>query len=109
MDPYISVTRGWSDDDVIELAFEVCDGASRFVNNVYVDLGWSEQQATALTAFGQQVHGGIYDIRAGERGPEYAEGAFEARFHYYKPTLLYVSTFQQSRHFDFKGRLVDCL
>ncbi|MBL8989449.1 MAG: hypothetical protein JNJ80_24475 [Gemmatimonadetes bacterium] len=59
-----------------------------------------------MTIFGRQVHGGIYDLKAGERGPEYAEGAFEARFHYYKPTGLYISTFQQSGHLDFKERLV---
>ncbi len=102
MEPHITITYGWSDDDVAELTFEVCDGGSQVVNSAYVGLGWPKEQGAGLATFSGQVHGGIYNLEAGDRGPEYARGAFEARFHYHKPTELYVSTFQQSEYFDFK-------
>jgi hypothetical protein len=70
MDTHISIKSGWSDDDVIELTFEVCDGSSRFVNSAYVDFDWFEDKATASTTIGRQVYGGIYDLKAGQRGAE---------------------------------------
>jgi len=102
MDPHLTITYDGSDEDVAELTFEVCDGGSQFLNSAYVGLNWLKDQAAGLATFSRQVHGGIYNLEAGDRGPEYARGAFEARFHYHKPTELYVSTFQQSEYFDFK-------
>ena len=103
MDHHIVVTHTWADDDVAELAFEVCDGRSQFVNSAYVGLDWLKEQAAALATFSRQVHGGLYDLKAGETGPEFAGGAFLARFHYHKPTALYISTFQQSEYVPFKN------
>jgi hypothetical protein len=98
----IVLTRKWSDDDIAELVVRVSDGVSSFVNSVYVSHGWATDCASALATFSRQVHGGIYDFKAGQFGPEYANGAFLARFHYYRPNLLYVSTFQQSEFHEFK-------
>ena len=78
MEPHITITYGWSDDDVAELTFEVCDGGSQFVNSAYVGLRWPKEQSAGLATFSGQVHGGIYNLEAGDRGPEYARGAFEA-------------------------------
>src|SRR5262249_889132 len=38
---------------------------------------------TDLDQFKFQVHGGIYDMEFGKFGPEYANGAFQARLHFY--------------------------
>jgi len=44
-------------------------------------------------------------LEAGE-GLEYASGSFRARFHYYKPNQLLISTIQQRDFFRFKGSQV---
>lgn len=103
MVPHIAITRTWSDNDVSKLAFEVCDGASLFMNEAYVPLDWGVATASALRAFGQQIHGGLLDLKAGEDGFEYANGFIRARFHWYKPHQLLISTWQQGAHFPFKG------
>jgi hypothetical protein len=103
MHPRITISRRWSDEDVAQLAFEVCDGVSAFTNEAYVTLDWGAVAANALRTFARQVHGGLFNLEAGEGGPEYASGAFTARFHYHKPTLLLISTQQQGDFFSFKG------
>jgi hypothetical protein len=59
----------------------------------------------SLTTFGKQYHGGIFDMILGNKGYEYANGAFEARMHYHTPGKIYISTFQQSEYFEFTKRL----
>jgi hypothetical protein len=103
MTPRIAIKRIWSDNDVAELAFEVCDGTSVFTNEAYAQLDWGVAAASSLHAFGQQIYGGIFDLQAGEEGPEYAGGFIRARFHWYKPDQLFISTWQQGDHFPFKG------
>src|SRR5262245_61128145 len=100
--PRIAITRKWSDNDLAQLTFEVCDGASVFTNEAYASLDWGAAAAAALRTFGRQIHGGIFDLEAGEEGPEYAGGSFRARFHYYTPNQLLISTIQQGDFFDFK-------
>src|SRR5689334_14991597 len=100
--PRIVITRRWSDDDVAQLAFEVCDGTSVFVNEAYVSRDWGTTSAAALGAFSRQIHGGLFNLETGEGGPEYASGAFRARFHWYKPNQLLISTRQQGDFFTFK-------
>jgi len=53
MDRGIRIARIWSDDDMVELTIEVADGASRFVNRVYVGFDQLKHGATlrfSLTA-----------------------------------------------------------
>jgi hypothetical protein len=104
--PRIVITRTWSDNDVAQLTFEVCDGVSVFANEAYDALDWGATAAAALRTFGHQIHGGLFNLAAGEEGPEYASGSFRARFHYYKPNQLLISTFQQGDFFSFKGSRV---
>lgn len=101
--PRITITRKWSDNDVAQLTFEVCDGLSVFTNEAYASLEWGATAAAALRTFGRQIHGGLFDLVAGAGGPEYASGSFRARFHYYKPNQLLISTIQQGDFFSFKG------
>ena len=98
----ILITRRWSDEDVAQLAFEVCDGVSVFVTEAYVPLDWGSVGAAALRTLGPQIYGGMFNMEAGEGGPEYASGAFYARFHWFKPNQLLISTRQQGEYFDFK-------
>lgn len=101
--PRITITRTWSDNDVAQLTFEVCDGASVFTNEAYASLDWGAAAAAALRTVGEQIHGGLFDLEAGKEGLEYASGSFRARFHYYKPHQLLISTIQQGDFFGFKG------
>src|SRR5262245_35438487 len=102
MEPHITVTASPYDEDLLQAVFTVCDGSSQFINSTYIGHDWLERQSAALATFSRQVHGGIYTLEAGEGGPEYAGGAFKARFHYHKPTELFISTFQQSDYIEYK-------
>ena len=104
--PRISVKRTWSDVDVVRLSLEVCDGTSRVIVEAYADLDWGTASARSLKAFSYQIHGGIFDLEAGKDGPEYAGGAFRARFHWFQPRALLISTMQQGNFFEFKGARV---
>ena len=104
--PRVAITRRWSDQDVAQLSFEVCDGGSLFTNEAYVPLNWGAVASSALRAFGRQIHGGLFNLEAGEGGPEYASGSFRARFHWYNPNQLLISTRQQGDFFTFKGSQV---
>ena len=96
----LSITRIWSDDDLIELRIVVEDGHSCFSNTVYTSQTALLNLAKELTVFRDHIHGGIKDIRFGEFGPEYANGAFHARLHFRSPGKLFVSTHQQSEFSD---------
>jgi hypothetical protein len=70
MIPRITITRTWSDNDVAQLTFEVCDGVSVFTNEAYAALDWGAAAAAALRTFGEQIHGGLFDLEAGKEGLE---------------------------------------
>ena len=106
LQPHIAIRRTFTDADVFRHAFEVCDGSSSFVTEAFTPIDWGANSAKTLRIFSRQVHGGIFDLEAGTEGPEYASGAFRARFHFYKPTDLLISTMQQGDFFPFKTREV---
>jgi hypothetical protein len=92
----VSISKIWSDDDVVELRIVVTDDASSFSNTVYIGHGQLVDLTNELDVFRTHIHGGLKDIRFGEFGPEYANGAFHAWLHFRVPGRLYVSTHQQS-------------
>ena len=102
MQPRIAISRKGLDDGILQLEFLVCDGVSTFVSESYSSSDWGVTAAAALRTFAPQIYGGIYTLEAGPGGREYAGGAFRARFHYFKPTQLLISTRQQGDYFDFK-------
>jgi len=106
MQPRIAVKRIWSDEDILLLAFEVCDGRSLFVTEAYSGRDWGTTSSDSLKSFGVQIHGGIFDLQAGNDGPEYAGGVFRARFHWFRPRALFISTTQQSGFVEFKENRV---
>ncbi len=65
--------------------------------------GLGSRRGCSAADFGEQIHGGLFDLEAGKEGLEYASGSFRARFHYHKPNRLLVSTIQQGDFFRFKG------
>lgn len=97
----ISISRIWADDSLVELRVTVADQSSTFSNTVYVDEQHLAELYSQLRMFRDHVHGGIKDIRLGEFGAEYANGAFHARLHFRLPGKLYISTHQQTEFMDF--------
>jgi hypothetical protein len=59
------------------------------------------EAVSQLDAFKDHIHGGLFDMRFGEFGPEYASGAFHARFHFHNPGELCITCNQQSEFEDF--------
>jgi len=101
MKPGVHLTKVWFDDDMMELKIDVSDGISSFSNRVYVGYSAFADVVAQLDAFKDHIHGGLLDIRFGEFGPEYANGAFHARLHFAKPGGLYISSKQQSEFGEF--------
>ena len=52
------------------------------------------------------VRGGLFDLRFGAFGPEYANGAFAARFHFAVPGRLFVSCEQEADFVPFGKKQV---
>ena len=84
MNPSIAFKRIWQDDDMVELTISVADGMSLFQCNTYVGHQTLTDTARNLNVFKDHVYGGLYDLRFGEFGPEYASGAFHARFEFHR-------------------------
>jgi hypothetical protein len=91
---------------MVELQIDVSDGTSSFSNRVYVGHCDLAETATQLDAFREHVYGGLVDVRFGEFGPEYANGAFHARFHFLKPGKLYITSQQESDYSEFGKKSV---
>ena len=106
MDKGIRLTKLWFDIDIVELRVEVADGSSVFANEVYVAHYTLDETVSDLDRFRDHVHGGLYNLRFGEFGPEYRKGAFHARFHFLKPGRLYVTCQQESDFVDFGTKTV---
>lgn len=102
----IHLTKIRSDDDMVELKVDVSDGVSAFSNKVYVGYSDFTDTVARLDKFKDHVHGGLLDMRFGEFGPEYGNGAFHARFHFPKPGELYISCRQESDFGDFSIKKV---
>jgi hypothetical protein len=97
----ITFTKIWSDEDMIELRINVSDGTSLFSNQVYVGYSHFAEAVSQLDTFKDHIHGGLHDIRFGEFGPEYASGAFHARFQFHNTSTLCITCNQQSVFEDF--------
>ena len=104
--PGITFTKIWSDDDLVELRIEVYDGRSLLSNDVYVSHLQLSAVVAELETLKTHIHGGLYDLRFGEFGPEYASGACHARFHFQERGLLYLTVTGQSQFNDFGKKQV---
>jgi hypothetical protein len=106
MKPGIRVTRAWADDDVVDLRIEVSDGTSFFSNRVSVERDALDDAVSALATFQGHIRAGLLDVSFGRFGPEYAGGAFLARFHFPAPGRLHVTCEQESAFGEFSRRQV---
>ncbi len=104
MKPEILIRKIWNDDDVTEFKISVCNGHSVFCNKAYTSIDELGRLVKSLEVFRNHLYGGLLDIVFGGFGREYANGAFSARLHFFKPSTLYISTHQQSEFFKFKGQ-----
>lgn len=80
MKPYVYMRKIWEDPDMHELAVDICDGRSTFSTDMYLGKAATEEIYEGLKAFAPKVYGGLYDLKIGEFGPEYASGALHLRF-----------------------------
>ena len=83
MTSFIAIEKVWSDDDVVELQITAADGRSSFCVQVYAGHENLKSMLAGLDRFKDQLYGGIYDMKLGEFGPEYASGVFQARLHFH--------------------------
>ncbi|HIA55435.1 MAG TPA: hypothetical protein EYN91_25680 [Candidatus Melainabacteria bacterium] len=97
----ISIKKLWSDDDLVELEIRVSDGTSCFCNAVYIGHQRLKEVVKNLDSFKQQIHGGIWDMKFGEFGPEFANGGFIARLNFQPSGKLDISVYMQSKYFEF--------
>jgi hypothetical protein len=91
---------------MMELCIEACDGTSTFSNKVYVGPQQLRDVIAELDTFKDHIYGGLYDLRFGEFGPEYASGAFHARLHFHDRGKVLVSVHMQSEYSDFGRKSV---
>lgn len=99
--PGIHIAKIWFDDHIVELRITVCDGRSSFTNQVYAGHHDFTAAVGALHEFKGQAQGGLHDMRFGAFGPEFANGAFLARFHFARPGRLFITCEQESDHHEF--------
>jgi hypothetical protein len=68
---------------MVEFEITTPDGGSQSHIRAYAGHDQLESMLVAdLDRFKSQVYGGIYDMEFGKFGPEYANGAFQARLHF---------------------------
>ena len=96
MDPGIKFTAFWSDEDLIDLHVEICDGASLFATQVWVGHQQLRDTVAGLRTFKNQIHGGMFNLRFGEFGPEYASGALHVRLQFRKLAKILIQVSAQS-------------
>jgi hypothetical protein len=82
MKPSIALKKIWYDSDVVEFEITTSDGSSQFCVMVYMGHENLKLLIAELNDFKDKLYGGIYDMKFGEFGPEYANGAFRARLHF---------------------------
>lgn len=104
MKPCIRFNKIWADEDMLELRIEISDGDSLFVNKIYVDHQLLAETVSRIHRFKDQINGGIFDLRFGAFGPEYASGALDVRMHFRSRGKLVVRVLAESEFRDFEGR-----
>lgn len=104
--PGILISKIWFDVDIAELQIRVSDGTSSFTNEIYVAHDTIEEAVSSLRLFRNHLHGGLLNLQFGEFGPEFAKGAFHARFHFLLPGRLFVTCKQESGFEKFANKKV---
>ena len=105
MKPCIKFTKTWLDEDMVDLHVDISDGTSSFATQIYVGHRQLRDAIQGLQIFKDRIHGGIFNLRFGEFGAEYASGALDARFQFRKlgKILVRVSVQSAFQLFEEKG------
>jgi hypothetical protein len=82
MTPYIAIKKVWADEHAVEFEITTFEGCSLFCVKVYAGHQVLQSLIVDLDGFKNQVYGGIYDMEFRKFGPEYANGAYQARLHF---------------------------
>lgn len=104
MKPTMLFKREWIDDDMIMLRAEICDGRSLFSTGIYVGFNQLASVAQGLNNFKTHIYGGLFNLRFGEFGCEYASGALDVRFHFVARAKLLVRVQAESEFNVFQDR-----
>jgi len=104
MKPSIRFTKIWNDEDMLELRVEISDGCSLFVNQIYVGHHLLSDTVSGLNRFKEQIYGGLFNLRFGEFGSEYASGALDIRMHFRNRGKLYLRIRAQSEFSRFEDQ-----
>lgn len=94
--PGLTLTRVWSDESMLELRIDVCDGTSSFVNEVYAGFAGLEEDLVELQFLLGRPEAGAYELAFGDVGRTWSGGGFRARFRFAVPGRLLVSCEQTS-------------
>jgi hypothetical protein len=106
MKPGIKFTRIWADEDSLELRIEISDGRSLFVNDIYVGRQLLADTVSRIDVFKDQLYGGLFNLRFGEFGPEYASGALDVRMQFRQRGKLFLRVLAQSEFSRLEDREV---
>lgn len=103
MQPGIYLKKIWSDEDVVELQVEVSDGSNLFVLETYLGHEDMKDIVSDLRRFEAGGRSGLYDLKLGQLGPEFAGGALSARMNKKEnePYRIFITTKCQSQFIDF--------
>jgi hypothetical protein len=97
-------TKLSSDEDMVQMGVEVSDGRSRFVSRIYVGHQQLADTVSGLHRFKDHIADGLFNLRFGEFGPEYASGALDVRMHFREHAKLLVRVLVQSEFSRFEDR-----
>jgi hypothetical protein len=96
MKPGIAFTSMSSDENMVELRVDICDGRSMFVNEIYVGHRVLAETISGIELFKDQLYGGLFNLRFGEFGSEYASGALDIRMQFRQRGRVFLRVLAQS-------------
>lgn len=89
---------------MVALRVEICDGSSLFANQIYVGHQQLADNIAGLNTFKDHIYGGLFNLRFGEFGPEYASGALDVRLHFRKHGKILARVSAQSEFSRFEDQ-----
>ena len=98
----LRLSRVWRDNDMDELRVAVEGPDTGFAVTAYVGRTDFDNALKELRSFAKAIHGGLCDVRFGDFGTEYANGAVHFRFHWVEGQIFLTCRLQT--RFDKFGR-----
>lgn len=110
MNQFIRFQQITSDDDLLEWEIIASNNQSTFCTKIYTGKKNCISILNDLRTLSKQLNG-IYDLRLGGLGEEYAGGAFAARLHFSEiyHSRLFIKIYLETEYFRFKSRMVSSM